>query len=133
MVLPSETQAFQEEWFNLAKVIVARVAADPEIVAMYDDFKASKSLTFEQRSQFIAITNKVKGQVLHETYGPEESDSFKQFQARWRNWYDTKGVTSALLGDRRLTNEEHIVYSSTPEAVEFFINIERSEKNEAET
>jgi hypothetical protein len=100
---------------------------------MHKEFRASGQLSFEQRSQFIAITNRVKSEVIHETYGPDGSEGYLAFKARWRYWYDTKGVVSTYQGDRRLTNEEHIIYSSTPEAAEFFLNFEYAEDEAKQT
>lgn len=123
MTSDSSTNEFQAEWFELARKVVARIAADPAIADMRAYYAAHGSLTLEQRSEFVAVANRVKTAVMHEAYGPEGSPEFEEFTARWRHWYDTKGVSSTDQGDRRLTNEEHIVYSSTPDAEEFFSNL----------
>jgi hypothetical protein len=125
MGLIPNPKEFQDEWFEVAHRVVRRIAQEPEILAMKEDYKAHKALTLEQRSQFISVANKVKGVVMHEIYGPEGSEDSAAFTKRWRTWYDTKGVVSADQGERRLTNEEHIVYSSTPDAEEFFLNLEK--------
>lgn len=118
------TNEFQAEWFDLAKKVVARIAADPVIAGMRASFTEHGSLTLEQRSEFVGVANRVKSAVMHEVYGPEGSSEFEEFTRRWRHWYDTKGVSSTNQGDRRLSNEEHIVYSSTPDAEEFFSNLQ---------
>ncbi len=126
MTSDPKTNAFEAEWFDLAKKIVSQIAADPEIMEMRASFAETHTLTFEQRSQFVSIANKVKAAVMHEVYGAEATPEFEEFKERWRNWYDNKGVTSTNQGLRRLTNEEHIVYSSTPDAEEFFSNLEHT-------
>jgi hypothetical protein len=115
---------FATEWFALAKTIVERIGQDPEIIAMRKDYQEKGQLTLDQRGQFIAVANRIKGEVMHGEYGPDGSDTYKQFTERWRHWYDNKGVVSNSQVGRRLTNEEHIVYSSTPDAEEFFRNME---------
>lgn len=116
---------FAQEWSDLAKQVVDRIALDPEIVEMKADFLAHKSLSLEQRSRFIYVANRIKYEVMHEQYGDDGTDSFAQFSDRWRKWYDSKGVVSNSQFGRRLTNEEHIIYSSTPDAEEFFENFTR--------
>ncbi|MBP9686922.1 MAG: hypothetical protein KBD66_03955 [Candidatus Doudnabacteria bacterium] len=123
MTSDSSTTEFQAEWFELAKDVVARIAADPAVAEMRAYFREHGSLTLDQRSEFVAVANRVKSAVMHEAYGPEGSTGFEEFTRRWRHWYDTKGVSSTDQGDRRLSNEEHIVYSSTPDAEEFFANL----------
>lgn len=119
-----DSEKFAQEWFDLAKKVVDRIALDSEILEMKKDFLAHKNLTFEQRSKFISIANRIKYEVMHELYGADGTDSFVQFSDRWREWYNSKGVVSNSQLGRRLTNEEHIIYSSTPEAEEFFRNME---------
>lgn len=123
MTSDSSTNEFQAEWFELAKKVVARIAADPAVAEMRAYYAEHGSLTLEQRSEFVAVANRVKTAVMHEVYGQEGSPEFEEFTARWRHWYDTKGVSSTDQGDRRLSNEEHIVYSSTPDAEEFLSNL----------
>lgn len=120
-----KVQEFESEWFKFATVVVNRIAQDPEIVPMRELYKSGGKLSFEQRSQFIAVANRVKMAVMHETYGADHSEDFEKFKERWKHWYNHKGVVSTGQIGRRLSNEEHIVYSSTPEAEEFFINIEK--------
>lgn len=120
-----KVQDFESEWFEFATKVVNRIAKDPEIVSMWDLYKAGNKLSLEQRSQFIAVANRIKMEVMHETYGVDASESFETFKERWKHWYNHKGVVSTNQIGRRLTNEEHIVYSSTPEAEEFFINMEK--------
>lgn len=122
MSTSTEPKQFKDEWFELAKVIAERIYADSEVQHLRQSFEANKKLTFEERSNFITIANRIKYEVIHETYGPDGSESFNEFKKRWRDWYDNKGVISTSQAGRRLTNEEHIIYSSTPEAEEFFIN-----------
>ncbi len=124
MLASSHSIKFAQEWFNLAKKVVDRISLDSEIKEMKKDYLANKSLSFEQKSRFIAISNRVKYEVMHELYGAEGSESFNQFSDRWRDWYNSKGVVSNSQLGRRLSNEEHIIYSSTPEAEEFFRNME---------
>lgn len=123
-----KSEKFALEWFDFAKQVVDRIALDPEILAMKEDFLKDRRLSLEQRSQFIAIANRIKYEVMYENYGDEGTDTFMRFTERWREWYDTKGVVSNSQAGRRLTNEEHIVYSSTPDAEEFFMNLLHKEK-----
>lgn len=124
-----DSQKFAAEWLDVARQIVARIYQDEVVQRLHEEYVAHGSFTLEQRSDFIAIANKVKGAVLHELYGPDGSASFEEFQARWRNWYDHKGTLPQE--NRRLTNEEHIIYSSTPDVEEFFSNFDRESKGGA--
>ncbi len=119
----ADPKIFEREWFDLAEQIVKRISEDGLIQELNRVFKTNGSLTLEQRSDFIAIANRIKYEVIHETYGEDGSSSFIQFRDRWRHWYNHKGVASTAQAGRKLTNAEHIVYSSTPDAEEFFKNV----------
>lgn len=121
-----DSQKFAVEWLDVAQQIVARIYTDEVVQRLHEDYVAHGAFSFEQRSDFIAIANRVKGEVLHELYGPDGSTSFQDFQGRWRNWYNHKGTLPQE--NRRLTNEEHIIYSSTPDVEEFFSNFDRESK-----
>lgn len=121
-----DSQKFAAEWLEVAQQIVAKIYQDEVVQRLHEEYAAHGSFTLEQRSDFIAIANRVKGTVLHELYGSDESPSFVEFQGRWRNWYDHKGIHPQE--NRRLTNEEHIIYSSTPDVEEFFSNFDRESK-----
>ncbi|MBL8031178.1 MAG: hypothetical protein JNK33_02545 [Candidatus Doudnabacteria bacterium] len=121
-----DSQKFAAEWLDVAQQIVARIYAEEAVQRLHESYATHGSFTLEQRSDFIAIANRVKSTVLHELYGPEGSSSFQEFQLRWRNWYDHKGTLPQE--NRRLTNAEHIIYSSTPDVEEFFSNFDRENK-----
>lgn len=119
MALTAENQAFEEEWIGVAKEIAKRILELPEIKELKNNLNNNGFLSVEEKSQFIAITNKVKYDVIYEKYGKPESDTFEKFNQRWKAWFNNKGTESESRWGKKLTNEEHIIFGSTPDAEEF--------------
>lgn len=113
---------FEQKWFELAERICLRIYQQPEVKEMRKRFKAGERLTEEERSNFIAIANRVKYEVIYEEYGQQGTQEFEHFRQQWKYWFNHKEGTSDQLHGRRLTNAEHIVYSSTPDPEEFLSN-----------
>lgn len=117
-----DPKKFEEQWFALAEVVCQRIYNVPEVKAMKARIAGSGHLTLEESSDFISIANRVKYEVIYEMVGPKTSSTYAAFEQAWRNWFDHKTRTSEQLAGHKLTNAEHIVYSSTPDPEEFLLN-----------
>ena len=113
---------FEEQWLKIAEEVCSRILVVPEIQTMRERVKAGVILTPEDRSDFISISNRVKYEVIHELFGLYGTDGFKVFREAWKHWFNNKNAPKFQLEHRRLTNAEHIVYSSTPDPEEFLTN-----------
>lgn len=122
MIMQNSNEAFESEWFMLAEKVCERIYRQPEIQEMKNHFTKDGRLTEAERSNFIAIANRVKYDVIHEQFGDKGSQEFEEFRKVWLHWFNNKKGTSEQLHGRRLTNAEHIVYSSTPDPDEFMSN-----------
>lgn len=119
MALTAENKKFEDEWLIVAKEICHRILEVPEIKAMRDSLKSTGFLTVEQRSAFIGVANKTKYDIIYEKYGKPGTDTFEEFNARWKAWFNDKDSDTVSHWGRRLTNEEHIIFGSTPDPEEF--------------
>lgn len=117
-----DAQKFELEWRALAEQICLRIYQTPEVQAMKADFDANGRLSFEQKSRFIAIANEIKYEAIYEKYGVKGSDGFKNFTRHWQHWFENKGLPGEEQQNRKITNSEHIIYSSTPDPEEFIAN-----------
>lgn len=118
-----DTRMFEAQWTELARQICQRIYAEPEIQQMKFRFQNSGVVSLQDRSDFITIANLVKYKVIHEIFGAEGSQGYTKFQEAWQHWFNTKTAPKFQLEHRKLTNAEHIVYSSTPSPEEFLINV----------
>lgn len=119
MGAPFDSDEFQKQWFALAEDICKRIYDEPAIQELKDHFKNGQRLTPEERSSFISTANRVKYEVIQERYGKMGTAEFAEFEKAWKHWFNNKKGTSEQLNGRRLTNAEHVVYSSTPDPEEF--------------
>ena len=117
-----QTAQFETEWHEIADAVCNKIYQNPDIQTMKDEFDEKHTLSPEQRSSFIAIANKLKYEVIYEKFGAHDTQGYDEFVKRWRHWYDNKGVHNQATLDRKLTNAEHILYSSTPDPEEFLSN-----------
>ena len=116
-----DTQIFEKEWIELSKKICERIYAEPSIQEMKSRFQSSGIVSSQDRSDFITVANSVKNRVIAELFGPESSEEHKKFKEAWQHWFNTKTAPRFQLENRKLTNAEHIVYSSTPSPEEFWL------------
>lgn len=119
MPLSTENQEFEKTWLADAKEICQRILDNSEIKTMKDSFRATGFLTVEQQSAFIGVCNKIKYDFIYEKYGQSGTPEFEQFNARWKAWFNDKGSDTVSHWGKRLTNEEHIIFGSTPEPEQF--------------
>lgn len=122
MQVSHDSTTFEKDWFTLAEKVCQHIYEQPNIQAMVEQFKAGKRLTEDERSDFISTANRVKYEVIYAEYGEKGSETFEEFKTAWKHWFNNKKGTSEQLNGRRLTNAEHIVYSSTPDPEEFLSN-----------
>lgn len=125
MDIQDNAAAFEQQWFSLAETICEHIYGQPNIQEMAARFREGKRLTSEERSEFISTANRIKYEVIHERFGDKGTEEFEQFRQAWKHWFNTKKGTSEQLNGRRLTNAEHIVYSSTPDPEEFLANFSK--------
>lgn len=119
MSLTEENQSFENEWLEVAKEICRRILDVSEIKAMKEHLKTTGFLSVEERSAFIGVANKVKYDVIYERYGKPGTQTFEEFNARWKAWFNDKDGDTVSHWGKRLTNEEHIIFGSTPDPEEF--------------
>lgn len=119
-----DASEFEKAWKELAEVVCLRIYKEPEVQEMKKTFDAKHSLTYEQKSAFISIANRIKYEVIHERFGADGSPEYEAFKKAWEHWFDNKQTTSKQFEGRRLTNAEHVLFSSTPNPEEFLSNFE---------
>ena len=119
MALTPDNHAFETEWLEVARDICRKILENPEVKQMKESLKASGFLTVEQRSSFIGVANKIKYDVIYEKYGKPGTDTFEEFNVRWKAWFNNKDGETVNHWGKKLNNEEHIIFGSTPDPEEF--------------
>lgn len=110
---------FEKEWMALAKQVCQQILEVPEIKNMKEYLKKNGFLTVEQRGEFIGVANKVKYDLIYEKYGKPGTATFEEFNTRWKAWFNDKDSDAVSHLGKHMTNEEHIIYGSTPDPEEF--------------
>ena len=115
---------FDEEWLQLGREICQAVYIKPGIQKIKQALQKNGYLTMEEKSMFINICDTTKYELIYGKYGPESSDSYKQFSDNWQKWFQQKGVGSAQNRGQR-NSVEHILFGSTPDPVQFLLHFEQ--------
>ncbi len=110
---------FQQDWIELAQEIVKRVFANPEIVKIKNDLRVNGSLTWDQKSEFITITDRIKNDLIAERYGAEDSATYQNFLTNWQEWQKERGRRRDKAANLFEENINHFLYGSTPDPEEF--------------
>jgi len=119
---------FDEQWNLLGKEICQAIYNNSRVGEIQRSLQKNGFLTLDEKSEFINLSDKIKYEVIYSKYGPEGSDGYIKFSEAWKNWFQTKGVSSSK--DRGQRNSvDHILYGSTPDPVEFLSNFEREVLN----
>lgn len=110
---------FEREWIGLAEETVKRVFANERIQAIKDELRANGSLTWEQKSEFIVISDKIKNDLIRERYGDEHGAAYQQFLTDWQEWQKERGRKRDKPVNLFEENINHFLYGSTPDPAEF--------------
>lgn len=114
---------FEKEWGEVSKEICAAIHANPEVKKIKANLDKNGFLSLEEKSAFINLSDQIKYEVIYKKYGEEGSESYENFSAAWRKWFQEKGVESQK-GKNGKTNVEHIMFGSTPDPVKFLTNFQ---------
>lgn len=115
---------FDREWMLLSVKICHEIYKNPRVQAIKANLGKNGFLTLEEKSEFINISDKIKYEIIYQTYGEEGSEGYKKFSQSWKEWFQTKGVSSQKERGQR-NSVDHILFGSTPDPVEFLVNFEK--------
>jgi hypothetical protein len=115
---------FESEWVGLAEEIVNRVFADPRIQEFKTQLRSGKDLTWEQKSEFIVISDQIKSDLIRQRYGEIGSDTYKDFMRRWEVWQSERGRKRDRPANLFEENISHFLYGSTPDPEAFLRNFD---------
>ena len=110
---------FEQEWIGLAEEVVKRVFADPQIQKIKDQLRSQGSLSWDQKSEFITITDQIKSDLIKERYGEEDSKTYQNFLNNWQEWQKQRGRRRDKAANLFEENINHFLYGSTPDPEEF--------------
>jgi hypothetical protein len=110
---------FEREWVSLAEEIVKRVFANERILQIKDKLRANGSLTWEEKSEFITISNEIKSGLIRDRYGEETSPTYQKFLDEWQEWQKERGRKREKATNLYEENIDHFLYGSTPDPEEF--------------
>lgn len=114
---------FEKEWTDLGRKICQAVYVNKTVQEIKHSLQKNGFLTLEEKSEFINICDKIKYDVIYETYGKEDTESYKKFSEAWKEWFQEKGVESQKERNQR-SSVDHILFGSTPDPVQFLLHFE---------
>ena len=118
-----DIEQFEKEWTELGIEICQAIYIHPTIQELKGSLQKNGYLTLDEKSDFINICDAVKYQLIYAKYGPEGSQGYKDFSDSWQEWFQRKGVGSALNRGQR-NSVEHILFGSTPDPAPFLLHFE---------
>ena|SRR5579864_3701079 len=118
---------FEKEWTELGVEICKAIYQNPRVVELSQNLKKNGFLTLDEKSDFINISDKTKYELIYAKYGPEVSEGYKKFSESWKDWFQSKGVSSSQHRGQR-NSVDHILFGSTPDPVEFLQHFEEEIK-----
>src|SRR5687768_16808233 len=86
-----DLDVFERKWVGLAEEIVKRVFDDDAIQQIKADLRTNGSLTWEQKSQFIVIADRIKNDLIRDRFGEESSETYQAFLKEWQEWQKQRG------------------------------------------
>jgi hypothetical protein len=110
---------FEQEWVGLAEEIVNRVFANSDVQRIKEQLRKNGSLTWEEKSEFIVITDQIKNDLINERYGKEDSKTYQNFLINWQEWQKQRGRRRDKAANLFEENINHFLYGSTPDPEEF--------------
>lgn len=110
---------FEKQWVGLAEEIVKRIFANEQVQQIKQDLRKNGSLTWDQKSQFIIVADKIKSDLIREHYGDEDSQTYKNFLSSWQQWQRELGRKRDKATNLFEENINHFLYGSTPDPEEF--------------
>ncbi len=115
MTLDQNLENFEKEWVGIAEEIVRRIFANAEIQRIKQDLIKNGSLSWEQKSEFIVITDKIKNDLIQERYGDDSSQTYQEFLKHWQQWQKERGRKRDKASNLFEENINHFLYGSTPD------------------
>ena len=122
-----DVDEFEKSWISLAEEIVRRVMANPEIQRIKTNLRDNGFLSLDEKSTFIVITDKIKYDLILETYGPEGSQGYQDFTEYWQLWVKLRGVQRNKPHNLYEENINHFLFGSTPDPEQFLREFDISE------
>lgn len=110
---------FERQWVGLAEEIVKRVFADDTIQQLKTGLRSNGSLSWEQKSQFITIADKIKSDLIQERFGKDGSPTYQAFLTQWQEWQKERGRKRERAANLFEENIDHFLYGSTPDPEQF--------------
>ncbi len=118
-----DIEQFEKEWTELGVEICQAIYVKPEIQKLKNSLQKNGFLTMEEKSEFINICDQTKYELIYAKYGAEDSAGYKNFSDAWQEWFQNKGVGSAMNRGQR-NSVEHILFGSTPDPAPFLLHFE---------
>ena len=120
----SDLDQFEREWVGLAEEVVSRIFADPAIQQIKIEVRNNDQITWDQKSQFIVVADKIKSDLIETRYGAPGSESYKKFMGRWEVWQKERGRLRDKPANLFEENVSHFLYGSTPDPELFLRNFD---------
>jgi len=114
-----DPEEFEREWIGLAEEIVKRVFSNERVQQLKDKLRSSGSLTWEEKSEFITISDGIKTEMIREHYGDESSPGYQNFLDQWQEWQKERGRKREKGANLYEQNIDHLLYGSTPDPEQF--------------
>jgi hypothetical protein len=105
---------FDKEWLQLAEDVVKELMANSEIEKIKQKVRSQGHVGDDDRDQFIQQVNRIKYKLIHERYGEEDTENYKQFVKAWQSWHKLKTSNPQKPGNMFEENIGHLLFGSTP-------------------
>ena len=115
---------FEREWTKLGLGICQTIYSNPEIQKLRDALQNRGYLSIEEKGKFIDICNRIKYEIIFQTYGKEGSEGYAEFIKNWNSWFQNKAMNSMQDRSRR-NSVDHILVGSSPDPEVFLLNFEK--------
>src|SRR5579871_3715429 len=106
---------FEQDWVGLAEEVVRRIFANDKIQRIKTNLRARGSLSWEEKSEFITMTDDIKTNLIRERYGDEQSATYQKFLEHWQMWQKERGRNRERAANLFEENIDHFLYGSTPD------------------
>lgn len=114
---------FEEDWTDLGRRICQAIYVKPETQVLKSSLQKNGFMTLEEKSTFIDICDTTKYRMIYQKFGPADSEGYKKFSRDWQEWFQKKGVNSAMARGQR-NSVDHILFGSTPDPEPYLLHFE---------
>ncbi len=116
MTEPSwDPEQFEKQWIAVNEEVIKRVMADSTIQQIKERVRTKGKIDEDDRNDFIGLVNKLKYDVIYETFGKEGSASYEEFLQAWQHWQKLRGTGRPQGTNIYENNINHLLYGSTPD------------------